>query len=364
MKNFFYFFFGCLFIISCNDFEEPINDDESNFVSPVVFDINAVPYQNLSDYNFFSGNLKNQIPNPGVVPYELISPLFTDYAKKKRFLWMPQNVRASYAGDHNAINFPTGTMLVKTFYYDHVQPGNTTKILETRLMIKKPEGWIFANYIWNEQQTEAHLDLTGDNVALSWIEAGIPKTANYRIPSEAECHTCHKSNEVNVPLGPKPQNLNSNYTYANNTKNQLQKWRDIGYLNADYPSNIVTVVDHRDETKPLELRIRSYFDSNCSSCHNDTGHCNYMNLRLDFKDTDIAANMGVCEEPVQDIGPWLSFSPSHIIKPGDHMNSNLLHRLRSTESHLIMPLIGTSIRNEEAIDMVNQWITSLEPCAE
>lgn len=362
MKNIFYFLSLFFVVIACNDFEEPINDDESNFVSPVIFELNAVPYQNLSQYNFFSGPLKNHNPNPGVVPFEPISQLFTDYALKKRFMWMPQGVKANYAGDHNTIDFPVGAVLIKTFYYDNVQPGNVTKIIETRLMIKKPEGWIFANYIWNDSQTEAVLNNNGGNIALSWIEAGVPKNANYRIPSESECHTCHKSNEINVPLGTKPQNLNKSFNYANNTKNQLQKWRDMGYLNANYPANITTVVNYKDDSQPLELRVRSFFDINCSSCHNDTGHCNYMDLRMDYKDTHILSNMGVCEEPIQDLAPWLGYSPTHIIKPGDPTNSNLIQRMRSEESHLIMPLIGTSIRNEEALILIENWAQQLPVC--
>jgi hypothetical protein len=42
-----------------------------------------------------------------------------------------------------------------------VQPSSTTKIIETRIMIRKSEGWIFADYVWNDEQTEAYLDLNG-----------------------------------------------------------------------------------------------------------------------------------------------------------------------------------------------------------
>ena len=30
-------------------------------------------------------------------------------------------------------------------------------LIETRLMIRKEEGWTFAEYFWNEEQTEAFL---------------------------------------------------------------------------------------------------------------------------------------------------------------------------------------------------------------
>src|SRR5690606_27347561 len=176
--------------------------------SPVNFDIRVVPYEKLSDYNFFEGNLADQSPVYGVLPYEPINSLFSDYAHKKRFVWMPYNVSATYVSDGDNLNFPTGSVLIKTFYYENVLPNNTKKNIETRLLIKKAEGWIFANYIWDEAQQEAILNTTGNgfNVPIDWIENGETKSVNYRIPSETECFICHKSFDMIIPIAPKPQN--------------------------------------------------------------------------------------------------------------------------------------------------------------
>ena len=83
--------------------------------SVVNFDFNSVPYETLSEYNFFQGNLKDLDPTFGVIPYDLNSPLFSDYAHKKRFIWMPQNTKATYVNDYSALNFPSGTVLIKNF---------------------------------------------------------------------------------------------------------------------------------------------------------------------------------------------------------------------------------------------------------
>ena len=90
--------------------------------------------------------MKNLAPVYGVVPYELSSPLFSDYAHKKRFIWMPAGVSATYVADNKILDFPVGTVLIKTFYYTTIQPGNVTKIIETRLMIRKDDGWKFYEY--------------------------------------------------------------------------------------------------------------------------------------------------------------------------------------------------------------------------
>ena len=140
--------------------------------SPVVFNIAEVPYPTLSEYNFFEGEIKDLEPVYGVLPYDLNSSLFSDYAKKKRFVWMPEDVNAEYVNAYSSLNFPVGAVLIKNFYYNNVQPSNSTRIIETRLLINKEEGWIFANYIWNDDQTEATFSLEGGLTDVEWIENG------------------------------------------------------------------------------------------------------------------------------------------------------------------------------------------------
>ena len=189
--------------------------------SPVYFNLEALPYTNLSEYNFFQGEMKNLTPVYGVLPYELINPLFTDYSLKDRFVWMPQEENAYYLGDSEVLNFPTGTILIKSFSYNGVVPSNERKNIETRLMIKKAEGWGFANYIWNDEQTEAVYNMDGSTVEIEWTENSITNTVNYRIPSGSECITCHKVNDTSVPAGVKPKNINKVVNYGNHSMNQI-----------------------------------------------------------------------------------------------------------------------------------------------
>lgn len=328
--------------------------------SPVVLDLATVPYPVLSQYRFFEGEMKNLEPALKVIPYDLSSTLFTDYAHKKRFVYMPDGVKATYSADGRILNFPRGSVLIKNFYYDNVQPNNTTRIIETRLMIKKLDnnGWIFANYVWNEDQTEATLDLRGSFTNLSFIENGITRTVNYRIPAEGECFTCHKSGDIAMPIGPKPQNLNKNYTYADGSQNQLSRWISEGYLES-VPQDITSAVDWTDTTKPLELRVRSYLDINCAHCHSEGAHCSYRSMRFALSETTTPRNLGICMQPQESINSSLTY----IVTKRNPLRSALYYRMNNVVESERMPLLGRTIIHTEAVDMIREWINSLEgPC--
>ncbi|MAB40275.1 MAG: hypothetical protein CL528_02670 [Aequorivita sp.] len=331
--------------------------------SPVNFDLAAVPYEKLSDYNFFESNLAAQSPVYGVLPYEPINTLFTDYAHKKRFVWMPYNVSATYVSDGDNLNFPTGSVLIKTFYYENVLPNNATQNIETRLLIKKEEGWIFANYIWDEAQQEALLNTTGYgfNVPIEWIENGETKSVNYRIPSETECFICHKSFDEIIPIAPKPQNLNSIYSYADGMENQLAKWEALGYIAPDeIPGNVETVPSWKDISQTLETRVRSYFDINCAHCHVYGGHCGARSLRLAFRESHEHDNLGVCVEPDLQVP---GYDGAKLITPGDADNSILYFRVATTLEEYRMPMNGRTLTDENFLPILEEWINSLaEPC--
>lgn len=326
----------------------------------VAFDILNVPYAKLSDYHFFVGNIANQIPSLNVVAYEPASTLFTDYAQKKRFIWMPNGVNASYVSDDKILNFPVGTVLIKTFYYTTIQPGNVTKLIETRIMIRKSDGWKFYEYLWNDAQTDADLVSGTDFVNGSFKNITFTKpnneivTTNYRIPSDAECLSCHKINEIATPIAVKPQHLNHNYNYTNGSMNQLQKLVTQGYLDS-YPSNISSTVDYHDTSQPLALRARSYLDVNCAHCHQDQGRCDYRDIRLGFRQTNDDTNLGICVTAAEEISPTLQ----KIITPGNYSKSIMHFRMSTNDESQRMPIIGRTLVHDEGVELLEEWINSL-----
>ncbi|MFZ6052446.1 hypothetical protein [Halocola ammonii] len=348
--------------VACSKPEpEPPKQDPDGTDSGVSFNTAELPYSKLSDYRFFEGDLADLSPTEGVLPYELITPLFTDYAKKKRFVWMAEGASAQHDGDTEIFSFDDGTVLIKNFYYNNVQPSNEKRIIETRLLYKVNGEWFFADYVWNDEQTEAYFDLNGSYTDIEFYdeENDVLRSIEYRIPSEGECLTCHKSNSLPIPIGPKPQNMNKMVDYDGQSINQLEKWQQEGYLSATLPANIETVADWTDETALLSERVRAYIDINCGHCHREGSHCDYRPVRFAWSESDQSENLGVCVEPDEFINETLT----HIISPGNHERSMMYYRLNTTYEAERMPLLGRSVIHEEATEMIKEYINSLtEDC--
>lgn len=345
--------------IGCEKEGEPIpSPGPEESTDPVNVNLDQVPYATLSEYQFFVGEMKDQQPQESVLPYALISKLFTDYAEKKRFVWMPDGTSASYVDDHQLLDFPFGTVIIKNFYYDGVLPSGDTRIIETRLLINRNGVWEFAEYVWNDEQTEAYLDLDGSYTPVSWVDGnGVQRDLEYRIPSGTECLVCHKKNSLPIPIGPKPQNLNADYSFSDGVMNQLDKWNEKGYLADGYPDDIVTVVKWDDPSQDLRDRVRSYIDINCGHCHAEGSHCDYRPMRFAYAETESDENLGICVEPDEELEPQLT----HIIASGNIDRSMLYYRISSTDEAVRMPLLGRSIVHEEAVEMIREWIESLDP---
>ncbi len=329
----------------------------------VTLDLDKFPYDTLSEYNFFNGALNAIEPAYGVLPYEPISSLFTDYAVKERFVWVPVGETASFDQNNKSLDFPTGSALIKMFYYNNVLPTNTTKIIETRVMVKTQNGWDFAEYVWNEAQTEAFLETTEDGgyTEVNWLQDGQERFVNYRIPAKQQCVICHSNDFETVPLGIKPQNINSFLTYDDGPSNQLQKLIDFGYLEDALPSNITTVVDWEDASNSLEQRAKSYLDINCGNCHIDGGQGDYRAIRLGYTDTlNNDENAGVCVEGDTPIPVGGGTFITKLIAPEDSGNSIIYYRMSVTGDEAYkMPQFGQSLVHTEALALMEDWINSI-----
>ncbi|MBN4046827.1 hypothetical protein JYT90_00760, partial [bacterium AH-315-P07] len=157
--------------------------------------------KHLSAYNLFS-DMAVQTPAPELIAYDIVSPLFSDYAVKDRYIYLPENTRMTYE-PWAAFSFPVGSALIKSFSYpfDFRDPSLGRRVIETRLFIHTVNGWKGAAYVWNDEQTEAILKVAGKEVPVEWIHYdGTKRSANYLVPNMNQCNACHRATGITGPL--------------------------------------------------------------------------------------------------------------------------------------------------------------------
>ena len=315
--------------------------------------------------------------NARVLPYDLDSALFSDYAHKLRTVWMPEGVSARYQAD-GAMDFPVGTIISKTFYYprgagDTVvrrdDPGpeadggltlGKVRLVETRLLVRRASGWVAIPYVWNSEQTDARLMRTGDLVPLTLTGAeGKREPLAYLVPDENQCASCHgvdlKSKEI-FPIGPKARHLNHDFAYADGKANQLYRWQDTGYLREVPAGQLPRNVAWNDEQAPLEVRARSYLDINCGHCHSQKGPARTSGMWLDSGTND-PLRMGRCKLPIA--AGHGTGNRKWDIAPGAPDDSILTFRMESTDPGAMMPELGRSMVHKEAVELIRQWIATM-----
>lgn len=331
----------------------------------------------LSDYNLFS-DAKNPTaaPNSNGTPYDLNTPLFTDYASKYRFVYVPEGKKANYSANES-FDFPVGTVLVKTF----ALPADTSKtglanekLIETRLLIHRETGWSALPYVWNAEKSDATLAKAGAVSSQTLVHKGENLAFNYVVPSMNQCKQCHQfkaddaSNAVFMPIGPKARHLNRLYSYADGDMNQLLKWQALGILQgapdlgqvpqvpAYHDADVANVATMSDNA--LMQTAKGYLDINCAHCHRPEGNASNTGLKLEFwrgYSDDAGFSHGTCKSPVAYGGGNLGFD----VVPGNAEESILHFRMLSTTPGDRMPEIGRSLAHTEGVALINEWIKRL-----
>lgn len=345
-----------IFTIGCD------KDDDATPVEPpelhLAINLDQVPFTNLSEYGFFKNDIKDLTPRLGVMPYNLNSTLFSDYASKERFIYLPEGASMKYETDFSILDFPVGTIIIKHFMYyvDEREPSLGREIIETRLLVRNAEEWKPYSYKWNAEQTDATRLIIGATISASTIlkNGELKEIPGYVIPREIDCRTCHNLNEVMSPIGPKPTNLNRGIE-STPTINQIEDWVSKGILE-DIPNNITTIPDYHDENLDPITKGRAYLDSNCAYCHRPggTANANGLYINWDFEGAEI--NSGIYKIPTNYNAPNLQYD----VVPGNPDESIMWFRMTQTTAPATMPQIGRSINHDEGIEIIRDYILNLE----
>ena len=301
MKKVFLFLLLLPILLQCNKTED---DPIPSIVEPtppesILNEVNTPEgkgFELLSEYNFFEGNLADLNPNleAGVLPYDLNTILFSDYAAKKRFIYVPDGQQIPF-DTTGVLELPIGSILIKHFYYP--EDNAIDDFVETRLLIRTEDGWQPEIYEWNEEQTDAQRTVIGGTRQLTVTANGEQRTFNYLIPNQNQCTNCHAYNAKIQPIGPTIQNLNKLYEYADGTANQLVKWQSQGFLSTTTITETPKWASIDDASVSLDERARAYLAVNCSSCHRLEGSAANSGLYLEYTNQD-SLSLGFWKTPV------------------------------------------------------------------
>ncbi|HLX59793.1 MAG TPA: PQQ-dependent sugar dehydrogenase [Planctomycetota bacterium] len=120
------------------------------------------------------------------------------------------------------------------------------------------------------------------------------------------------------------------------------------------PGKYRTLADPYDPAQNLDLRARSYLHANCAHCHTESAGGNSL-MDLDFK-----AERG--NEHLINATPQhhlFGITNAKLVAPGDPARSVLLHRMHIREAGQ-MPQLATSIPDEQAVKLIEEWILQMQ----
>jgi uncharacterized repeat protein (TIGR03806 family) len=305
--------------------------------------------ERLSEWGLFADGL-SQTPAEGVHPYTVVSPLFSDYAAKHRFIRVPEGTAVGFTAD-GPWDFPEGTVLVKTFSFpvDRRDPSAGERIIETRLLVLEEGTWQPYVYLWDGD--DAFLTQVGARVDVEWVhDEGESRTLTYRVPNAAQCANCHGGLDDVLPLGPR--------TLQMDHSGQLERLAGEGLFAEALPGERDALVDPEGDAGTLDERARAYLHANCGHCHRDQGSAGQSGLWLTADVTE-ELQLGVCKRPVA--AGRAAGGRTFDIVPGAPDDSVMVYRMESDEAGIKMPELPSQLVHPEGVDLIRAWIAAMEP---
>ena len=354
-----------------------------------VFHASGSPVR-LSEWNLFVLSADSLAPAPAAMVFAPTNQLFTDYAQKLRTLWLPPATAANWLDGE--IDYPVGTILTKTFYYPVDGEGTalqtapqsqslidlrSNQLVETRLLVRREQGWDAFPYVWNDEETEAFLRVAGSSKLIDLKNDAGSRRFSYFVPNENQCAACHVTEHPDgelQPLAAIARQLGSSFDAdADPALTQIEELQQRGWLSAAANSTPASTLDSTPDSKPDAVssspaiswldpsattaeRASAYLNVHCGHCHNPQGAADTSALLLDGSNT-APINLGVCKPPVAAGGG--AGERLFAIVPGAPERSILLYRMESSEPDEMMPELGRTLVHAEGVALISQWIAEL-----
>ena len=280
---------------------------------------------------------------PDVLAYAPAFPLWSDGAKKSRWIRLPPGTKIDTT-NMDEWRFPVGTKFWKEFALGG-------KRIETRLIEKQPDGkWLRQTFKWSADEATA--------TEISAGERNVGGTT-YEIPPQDACRVCHDG-RVDGVLGFEAVSL-GNEGATGLTVDELVK---AGLLTTP-PTQALTVPGN-----PTERAALSWLHANCgTACHNASpdSHANftYLYMRLNVAQLGTVAGTDTYTTAVKRRSGFQFDAGDNFyrIEPGrpDRSVIPLRDSVRDDALLVQMPPLITHIVDDAGVAAVDDWIRALPP---
>ncbi len=333
----------------------------------------------LSETGLFE-SVPDQIPAPGVIPFDINAQQWADHASARRFVGVPgdesiqlHSAQQQIAGSmfQSSMKFPNQTVLAKTLTMEMtVGDPKTSRNIETQLLHYDGRFWRGYTYAWNDEQTDAELvENHGREITLNVDDVSAPggrREQTWHFPSRVECVRCHNQ-WAEYALAFNLRQLNRETKMNGVSRSQLDHFEQIGLVDihgsksptspaktqTPTVSELPKLVDPHDVDADKDRRARSWLHVNCAHCHRiGGGGSAEIELREELpieglKVVDVRPTQGNFEIP-----------DGRIITAGNPFRSTLFYRISKNGSGR-MPHIGSEIVDEAGVDLIQNWIRNL-----
>jgi len=279
-------------------------------------------------------------------------PLWTDGAEKARWMRLPEGAVID-ARDDDHWSFPVGTKFWKEFSF-------AGRRVETRFLWRaRVDTWVFASYVWKDDQTDAVLAPVEGLRQVADVGGG----KQHSIPSVDDCHSCHESGNVlgfnalqlstdRDPLAPHAEALAPHMI----TLKTLVDEQRLQPARAD----LVARPPRIDAASPVARAALGYLATNCGICHHQGAP---IDTRLQLRAApgqstdDLMALLRTA--PASWEIPTTQPGATRFVTPRHPELSSIVARMKSRRPSTQMPPLGTTVVDRQAVELLTAWLEEM-----